>query len=931
MSQFELPEDILDKYRFLEEYNIATDYRDILNTLEHEVYVVDEFYVIVFANAKAIERFGNDIIGKKCKQVRSGREPYELCEHCPVTEVFSGKKLGYIGNLKAIDKNGTTYYYSETATPLLNNYGTIALVVLICRDMTKRHDIENIIKKFPKVQLDFYQYGQYVKYVVNELQKVGYNRIRFYQVVNDTIRNDKILVMRESYGMNGVHKHWHHEINTSDLGYRFYLNDSGYQPLKIDGINIPKLFRYEEVIIKYPDYICIDDLEFKNISWLNLPMIVDDELIALLSLDNKGKEDVCNEDLNLLTELTEYLSQAFKAFQAEMNLRHLDHINKLINEKRYEGDILEVVSKETRERLQAGMCGIILYSDTGGKLIWSTKDQEKSDITFQGTIYNDKDLKSAPEKIIQSFPKGWPINLINLSGLMKDNSLDFDIRTIDYNVLRKFQNAIVRESGSKFEIQNAILAPLVFEDDIIGFIGVANNLWDGRYPFSDSEVALMSSIASQIAVAAQYDRMRDEIDIAIVDITESISDTDYKVDEVAKEIVKTIRKVSKAKIASLLLVDEEKQNLNTIAIEGISGMQLKILNYRMNTDRTIEFGIPLWVARNNRVFIANSRIEQKNHPAFEKRIDTVFHYADEVTQSLLVIPLRFNNEVIGVLRVDDPEPNRFTKSIKTICFTLANFAAVAISSAQDIERREDFFISFGHEIGLPATALQGLSEVMERRYIHGDDIESENGGYITIKKKPLINYCENLLTETNHLRFLTKGRAALDQGAKYELENLNLTRIIKEVISILQSAAKWKQIDIELDARVNIRLPIDREKLKQALYNVIYNAIKYSPNNSNVEITVRQEKDKVIIDIIDNGIGVKKGDENKIFLKDFRGDNAYAIDPTGLGRGLFYAKMIIENHNGTIMLTNHKNPTIFTIIFEDYNLRGLSGKNPIYR
>ncbi len=922
MSNSSIPKEISERYRFLKDYDIKTECRDILDNLEHEVYVVDTTYSIVFANYKAQERFGKDIIENKCKQVRSRKKPHEHCVHCPVVEVFSGKILGYIGNLEAVDKNGDTHYYSETATPLYDNSGNISLAVLICRDMTKRHDIENVIKKFPKVQQDFLQYRQYASYVVDELQKVGYNRIRFYHVVNDKIRDDKLLVMRESYGMNDMHKNWINKSNPSGQGYRFYLKDPGYRHLLIDGIKDPKLFKYEEVIKKYPDYKCIDDLEFKNISWLNLPMVVEDELIALLSLDNKGKDDVCNEDLTLLTEFAEYFSQALNAFRAEMNLRHLDHINKLINERRHEGDILEIVAREVCERIQAGMCGIILYSDSekGGKLIWSAKEEEDSEQSYQGIIENDKNLKSVSQGIKDLFSEGEPINLIDIPGLIDDNSIDFDIKTIDDNILSRFQNAFVKETGRKYKIKNVVIAPLIFEDVTIGFIGLMNNLWDSRYPFPDSEVELLGSIASQIAVAAQHDRMRAEIDIAIVDITESISNTDYKVDEVAKEIVKTIKKVSKAKVTSLLLVDEDKQCLETIALEGIPGFELNQLRYDLNTKKSRGFGIPVWVKKENKAFIANSRKEIENCDAFGETFDKIIRNNDEMTCSLLAIPLRFNNEVIGVLRIDDPQSNKFTKSIQNLCFTLANFAAVAISSAQEIERREDFFISSNHELGMPITGLTALGEVVKKRYLDGMDIEDlegiENSEYIKVKRKTLIRHCEDLFKETQHLHYLINGNLALDKEVKFDFKEYNLIRVIGEVKSVLAISAKRKFVDIQFnyDSILGKHIFMDKEKLKQAFYNVIMNALKYTVENDIIEINVIRKDKNFIITILDHGIGINPEHTEIIFNKGFRSINAQEIEPSGLGKGLFFAKIIIEGHRGSIKVTKFEDPTEFTII-----------------
>jgi two-component system sensor histidine kinase HydH len=134
------------------------------------------------------------------------------------------------------------------------------------------------------------------------------------------------------------------------------------------------------------------------------------------------------------------------------------------------------------------------------------------------------------------------------------------------------------------------------------------------------------------------------------------------------------------------------------------------------------------------------------------------------------------------------------------------------------------------------------------------------------------------------------------------LGKTNLKDILMQCIENLKPQIEEKQIIMKLKYSKRIpSLRLDEEKIKQAFYNILLNAIQAIDKGGRVEITGTMKKQNVILRIIDNGCGIKKPDMPFIF------DPFFSTKPKGTGLGLPLAKKIIEAHGGAINV-NAKRP-----------------------
>jgi len=109
----------------------------------------------------------------------------------------------------------------------------------------------------------------------------------------------------------------------------------------------------------------------------------------------------------------------------------------------------------------------------------------------------------------------------------------------------------------------------------------------------------------------------------------------------------------------------------------------------------------------------------------------------------------------------------------------------------------------------------------------------------------------------------------------------------------------------------------DKEMITVAIQSLIENAIKYSQNNEEINIDLKYDpkNNEILISIHDQGIGIKKEDQLKIFNKFYRAPNAIKKETTGSGLGLFTTKSIVERHNGKIWFeSSRESGTSFFIL-----------------
>ena len=134
-----------------------------------------------------------------------------------------------------------------------------------------------------------------------------------------------------------------------------------------------------------------------------------------------------------------------------------------------------------------------------------------------------------------------------------------------------------------------------------------------------------------------------------------------------------------------------------------------------------------------------------------------------------------------------------------------------------------------------------------------------------------------------------------------------ISRAIDEACNILQPLAQKKNIKINKAIQSDFEVFADYTKIQQIIYNLMSNAIKYSPENDEIEIAVVYDDKTYKIAIHDNGVGIDKKYHGKIFAKFVQLDSAYTKKESSTGLGLTITKELVELHGGKISLISEIN------------------------
>jgi PAS domain S-box-containing protein len=229
----------------------------------------------------------------------------------------------------------------------------------------------------------------------------------------------------------------------------------------------------------------------------------------------------------------------------------------------------------------------------------------------------------------------------------------------------------------------------------------------------------------------------------------------------------------------------------------------------------------------------------------------------------------------------------------------------ALEKERELNELKSRFVSMAsHEFRTPlATILSSVSLVA--KYGELDEKEKQNKHITRIKSS--INDLTEILNDFLSVSKLEEGRVECSP------ESFNIHEFISSVIAEMQTLSKEnQQIKYTHEGEENVFL--DKKLLKNILFNLISNALKFSPDGKPVEVETDFTKPRVKIQVMDHGIGISDDDQEHLFERFFRGRNATHVQGTGLG--LSIVAKYVELMNGSINFESTENKgSVFSIRF----------------
>lgn len=219
-----------------------------------------------------------------------------------------------------------------------------------------------------------------------------------------------------------------------------------------------------------------------------------------------------------------------------------------------------------------------------------------------------------------------------------------------------------------------------------------------------------------------------------------------------------------------------------------------------------------------------------------------------------------------------------------------------LNAEKDIEAsnwtKNGLIINMSHELRTPLNSVIGFSDLL---------LEGAFGSLNTRQSKYVSNILisgKNLLEIINNLLDVSKLEAG-ERSLNYE--DVDIASLIGEIRMSLLSFASNKKVSVEVKVDTSLeKVQADRIKLRQILYNLINNAIKFTPEKKKVTVSAFKKEEMIEIKVSDSGIGLSKEDYEKMFMSFIQADFSTSRGYSGIGLGLYIAKNFIDLHGGKI-------------------------------
>ncbi len=212
--------------------------------------------------------------------------------------------------------------------------------------------------------------------------------------------------------------------------------------------------------------------------------------------------------------------------------------------------------------------------------------------------------------------------------------------------------------------------------------------------------------------------------------------------------------------------------------------------------------------------------------------------------------------------------------------------------------RRELIAAVSHDLRTPLASMRAM-------------IEALNDGVVT-DSDTVQRYLNTIQSETQHLATLIDDLfelSQIDAGAlKLHLEPTSLADLVSDALESMSPQAEKKKVKLEGQVEGEMpRVPLDAPRMQRVLYNLIQNAIRHTPQDGTITLTVRGATDGVELTVMDSGEGIPETDLPHIFDRFYRGERARTRESQhgpGAGLGLAIAKGIVEAHGGSISATS---------------------------
>lgn len=442
-------------------------------------------------------------------------------------------------------------------------------------------------------------------------------------------------------------------------------------------------------------------------------------------------------------------------------------------------------------------------------------------------------------------------------------------------------------------IRSLVIVPVRTNVETIGALVIGSSKPNA---YIDPDLWLAQLLSLQIAVALRHTGMMEKSQkrVAQINLVNQIAGkltSSLDVDELLTSASESIQRNFHYFDVTIFLVSPEEREL-TLAAHAGNYIDFLPHGYRQKIGQ----GIVGWVAEHGQPVLAND-------VSLDPRYFSLQYHN---TNSELALPILINDEVIGVLNVEDTKLHAFDETDVLVLETLCDQIGSAVRNAKlfdEIKKnnqrlleldklKTDFVGIVSHDFRTPLSTIMLAAKSLLRKE---DTLHAE-------RLREYLNIIVDQAGKLSKLAEDTLSIAKIEAGQlNYQFKIVNVESIVQEAVSMVKISARHSfHYVVDLNSSY---VRGDQNKLRQVLQNLISNAVKYSPAGGTINVAVgphQQQADEVLFVVSDEGLGIPFEQQSKLFQKYMRVDTGEAVKIKGTGLGLWICREIIKAHGGRI-------------------------------
>lgn len=459
-------------------------------------------------------------------------------------------------------------------------------------------------------------------------------------------------------------------------------------------------------------------------------------------------------------------------------------------------------------------------------------------------------------------------------------------------------------TASQTQPKRQVMKPLKVRGEEIGCFGVED---DPERPLTDEEQEIINAIAEELSEALEAARLFEQTQMALAEQERLASEletvaqvstaasTILEVDELLQTVVNLAKSSFSLYHAHIYLANEAGSKLRLKAGAGNVGHLMSLEGRDIDLD---EVSIVARAARTGKGVLENN---------VRRTVDFLPHPLLPETRAEMALPMLVGGKLIGVLDLQADKENFFTEEDLNVQTTLAAQIAIAVENANQYaaqvkaatklrevdQLKSEFLASMSHELRTPLNSIIGFADVLLEG-LDGDLNDRMEEDVRLIRSSG--DHLRGLIGDILDMSKIEAGRMDL------RYESINLADLAKDVVATTASLAQEKQLFLHLDIDEGLKpVQADRTRLRQILWNIIGNAIKFTEKGS-VTISLQAQPNYVLCSVRDTGIGIKEDQRMTVFEQFRQIDGGLNRAAGGTGLGMPITRKLVELHGGEIWI-----------------------------